>query len=159
MASKGQKEFALCVALGLGNWQAANIIGYRREHCARVRRSRGVEEELGRIRSEMIDKTRFTKEFMLEKLFGLMGQMESARSAGEEALAPKEQREHTKMALEIGKEINKMLGHYTPVNSQHLRVESSGSELTELIERVEQRCRESLPGEAEVGVTVVREDG
>ena len=159
VANKVQQKFALCVALGLGNWQAANMVGYRNKHCARLRRSQGVEEELGRIRSEMIDKTHFTKEFMLEKLFRLMGQLEGARLAGEEALTSKEQREHIKMALEVGKEINKMLGHYSPVNSQHLRLESSSSELTALIERVEQRCRDNLSAESEIAeARVVRED-
>ncbi len=141
MATEVQKEFAMCVAMGMGNWQAANAVGYRNKHCGRMRRSKGVEEELNTIRSEMIDKTHFTKEFMLSKLFSLMGKMESANYAAE-SLEPREQREHIKMALEVGKEINKMLGHYQPQNTQHLRVESSGTELTSLIERVEKKCKE-----------------
>ena len=145
--SEVQKKFALCIALGLGNWQAAKAVGYQSKHCARLRRSKGVTEELDRIRGEMIDKTHFTKEFMLEKLFALMGKMESAKYAAE-SMEPKEQREYIKTALEVGKEINKMLGHYSPSSSQHLRVESTGSELTDLIERVEKKCKEEKLVEA-----------
>ncbi len=140
MATELQKRFALCIGLGLGNWQAANAVGYRNKHCSRLRRSQGVVVELGKLRGEMIEKTHFTKEFMLEKLFGLMGQLEGLRGGAEE-LTAREQREHIKAALDIAREINKMLGHYPTPPSQHLHLEGSAGELTALIERVEQRAQ------------------
>lgn len=135
-ANKRQKEFALCIVGGMGNWSAAKAVGYLPKHCGRIRRGKGVEQEIRQLRREMIGQTRFTKEFMIEKLYTMMGKMESA-IGNSESFEPKDQREAMKVALEISREINKMLGHYTPVNSQHLRVESSASEMTELLEKID----------------------
>ncbi len=140
MVTELQRRFALCIGLGYGNWQAANLIGYRDKDCSRMRRSRGVVQELKEIRREMIEKTYLSKEYMLQKLFTLMGRLEGA-CYGAEQLEPRESREQAKVALEIAREINKMLGHYAPVNTQHLRVEGSGNELSQLIEKVEKRCK------------------
>ena len=131
-----QKNFALYVLWGMSNWAAAGKAGYHKNHSGRIRRSRGVELEVGRIRKEMIDKTHFTKEFMIEKLYTMMGKMESALGRSDD-LEPKDQRESMKVALEIGREINKMLGHYTPNNSQHLRVEGSAGDMSALLDKIE----------------------